>query len=174
MRKTLLMDRDGTMIEDKHYLSDPNQVEFLDGVIETLLELRRKEFQFFVITNQSGVGRGFFGMNEVNEVNKRISAILKTYDIEVKEFLICPHKPEDECNCRKPRVGLFKEIEGNYCIDIGNTYMIGDKMSDIEFGRRIGAESILIQNSKSMDDNYNDLKICSSFKDILKYIEHDA
>lgn len=172
--KTLLMDRDGTIIVDKNYLSDPQYIEVIDGVIDSLKKMKTNDFQFFIITNQSGVGRGYFKMQEVHEIHKELDKIFARDGIFIKEYLICPHAPNVNCQCRKPKTGLFKKIKSKYNIDTENTWMIGDKESDIEFGERIGVKTLYIQSSDTTLDNHNNTIICNKFSEILDHIKLES
>ncbi|MGD9639814.1 MAG: D-glycero-alpha-D-manno-heptose-1,7-bisphosphate 7-phosphatase, partial [Synergistaceae bacterium] len=143
--KFIILDRDGTIIQDKNYLHDPDQVFLLPGVVKGLKKLSHKGFKFIVLTNQSGIGRGYFKESDMFLVNDRLSAILSEEGIRITRFYYCPHKPEEECRCRKPRLGMVHDA----CSELGLTIediccVIGDKKSDVELADNIGAASVLV------------------------------
>ena len=111
--KYIILDRDGTLIEEKNYLHDPDQVSLLPGVIEGLKKLASAGYKFIVLTNQSGIGRGYFKESDMFAVNERLSFILSSEGIEITKFYYCPHKPEEGCRCRKPKPGMVHRLVGN-------------------------------------------------------------
>ena len=134
----ILLDRDGTVIKDKHYLSDPTGVEFLPGVKESLSSLAGKGLRFFLVSNQSGIGRGMFSMEAAVAVNDRLADLLRPYGVTFTGVQFCPHAPEDGCNCRKPATGMWDTLQKQYGLDAGSTIMLGDKEEDILFAARAG------------------------------------
>ena len=142
--KYLILDRDGTIIRLVHHLKDPKLVEFIPGVANALEILKGLGFRFGIISNQSVIGRGKASIQEVKEVNLRITNFFKKNGIEFDFFLFCPHKPEANCPCRKPNTLLGETVIEEFSIDPGQSYMVGDAISDIEFGNRLGLKSILI------------------------------
>ena len=133
-----LLDRDGTVIEDKHYLSDPDGVELLPGVGEALAAVVRKGVRLFLLSNQSGVGRGMFSKEDVLACNERLASLLAPYGVSFIDMLFCPHAPEDRCSCRKPAVGMWQSLESRYDLLPEQCVMIGDKEEDMLFASRAG------------------------------------
>lgn len=132
--KNILLDRDGTIIYEKYYLHNPEDVEFLPHVISTLKQMTDKQLKLFLITNQSGIGRGYFSLKDYYLVESKIDEFFAKHQIKFQEYLFCPHSPNDNCNCRKPKIGLWKKIKDKYNLDTNKTIMIGDKICDIKFG----------------------------------------
>jgi D-glycero-D-manno-heptose 1,7-bisphosphate phosphatase len=143
-RKYLILDRDGTIIRLVHHLKDPKLVEFIPGVANALEMLKGLGFRFGIISNQSVIGRGKASIEEVKAVNLRITNYFEKIGIEFDFVLFCPHKPEANCLCRKPNTLLGETAIEEFSIDPGKSYMVGDAISDIEFGSRLGLKSILI------------------------------
>jgi len=135
---TILLDRDGTVITDKHYLSDPGGVELLHGVAESLSSLSRKGVRFFLVSNQSGIGRGMFPQEAAVAVNERLAEMLRPYGVTFTGIQFCPHTPEHGCTCRKPATGMWDALQKQYGLDAGSTLMLGDKEEDILFAARAG------------------------------------
>lgn len=146
MTKIVFLDRDGTIIIDKHYSSNSDEIEFLPGSIEAMKLLQDNGFDLVIVTNQSGIGRGIFSLEQYASFNDRFMALLQSGGIEIREVLMCPHIPDDQCNCRKPRTKLIEDYlkKNNLRINKSKSYVIGDKQSDLELGDNLGIKSFLI------------------------------
>ena len=138
--RAIFLDRDGTLIFDHGYIKDPDKVDVLPGVIESLELLLKHGFMLFVVTNQSGVGRGMMSMDDVHLVNKKMLEIIGAD--KIKEILICPHAPDENCECRKPNTKLVDSVIEKYHISRIDSYSIGDKDSDKELAERFGGTGI--------------------------------
>jgi D-glycero-D-manno-heptose 1,7-bisphosphate phosphatase len=144
-RRFVLLDRDGTIIIEREYLSDPEQVELTQGASEALRRLQDIGLGLAVVTNQSGVGRGYFDAGRVELVHEKMSALLAAEGAHLDGIYVCPHTPEDGCLCRKPNTGLAEMAAKDLGFDLGAVFVIGDKRSDIEMGQQIGARTILVR-----------------------------
>ncbi len=144
-RRFVILDRDGTIIEESSYLSDPEQVRLLPGVGRALRELKEMGFGLVVITNQSGVGRGFFDEEQLRRIHERLRQQLESEEAGLDGIYSCPHRPEDDCQCRKPKLGLIERAAKELGFSPKNSVVIGDKAADIEMGRRAGAIPILVR-----------------------------
>ena len=144
-RRFVVLDRDGTLIEECSYLSDPDQVKLIPGAAAALRRLKALGLGVVVVTNQSAVGRGFFGEKRLEEIHHRLREILESEGVQLDGLYYCPHKPEDECGCRKPHIGLMKKASEELSFDLHNSFVIGDKISDIQMGRQAGAVTFLVQ-----------------------------
>ena len=142
-RRFVILDRDGTIIEEREYLSDPEQVTLIPGAGAALRELRRMGYGLIVITNQSGIGRGFFDLGQLQRVHKRLEELLQSEGIHLDGLYVCPHSPDDDCACRKPKLGLLQKAGRDLDFSIASSIVIGDKASDIEMGRMAGALTFL-------------------------------
>jgi D-glycero-D-manno-heptose 1,7-bisphosphate phosphatase len=147
--KVIVLDRDGTIVIDRHYLSDPADLEFLPGAAVGLRKMSDMGFRLAVITNQSGIARGFFSLARLNEVHERLSQMLRSIGVRLEGIYSCPHGPEDGCNCRKPKLELMRQASKELGFDMSQSIVIGDKDSDIEFGRRAGATTMLVSQPGS-------------------------
>jgi D-glycero-D-manno-heptose 1,7-bisphosphate phosphatase len=143
-RKVCFVDRDGTLIADKHYLSNPEGVEILDGVVAGLRLLMEADFAIAVVTNQSGIGRGYYEEEDMHRVNDRIGSMLAQDGIRVDGWFFCPHHPDEGCDCRKPRAGLANQAARALSLDISRPFVIGDSDADIGFARAIGAVGVRV------------------------------
>jgi D-glycero-D-manno-heptose 1,7-bisphosphate phosphatase len=142
--KVVILDRDGTMVIDRGYLSDPAGLEFEPGAAEGLKWLYSHGYRLVVITNQSGVGRGFFTIERLEVMNERLNIMVEEAGAKLEGIYYCPHAPDDGCACRKPALGLLMRAASELGFDPKSAIMIGDKESDIDFGRRAGATTVLI------------------------------
>lgn len=140
----VILDRDGTVIAEKHYLSAPEQVELLPGVAAALRRLCRAGARLFIVTNQSGIGRGYFSLDAYEQVAARLSALLKAEGVELEATLFCPHAPADRCACRKPDIGMWLELSRKFALAPEQSVMIGDKMDDIRFGLNSGLAAVIL------------------------------
>lgn len=144
-RRFVLLDRDGTIIVDRHYLSAPDQVELLPGAAEGLRRMQNMGFGLIVVTNQSGISRGYFDEARVAHIHQRMNALLEAEHVVLDGIYICPHRPEEHCSCRKPKPGLALIAASEKGFEFSKSIVIGDKASDIELGRRIGATTFLVR-----------------------------
>ena len=139
--KAVLLDRDGTLIEDKNFAYKIEDFELLPGVIEGLKRLQRN-FLLFIVTNQSGIGRGFYSENDFFRFNNHLIKVLEENQIRIEETFYCPHIKEENCECRKPKIKFIKDIVEGWNIDIEKSWMIGDHPSDILFGINGGCKTV--------------------------------
>ncbi len=140
----LFLDRDGVVIWDKHYLSDPAEVELLPGVAEAMLRARQAGFQLVGVSNQSGLARGHFTFSDFDAVMTKLVADLAEQGAWFDGFYYCPHGPDDGCRCRKPKIGMLAEASAVFTWDTARSWMIGDKMCDVSLGQKAGLGSILV------------------------------
>lgn len=142
---TILLDRDGTLIEERHYLSDPGLVALIPGVAAPMRRLGELGCLFFLASNQSGIGRGLFSAEDYRRVHERLEELLLAQGIRLAGAAHCPHAPEADCSCRKPRPGLWLDLAARFGLAARNTVMVGDKIADIRFGLAIGcAQTVLV------------------------------
>jgi D-glycero-D-manno-heptose 1,7-bisphosphate phosphatase len=143
----IILDRDGTLIKNVPYLSDPNEIFILPGTIEGLQLLKSMNYRFGIVTNQSAIGRGLATRQEVELVNSRMYELFHNFEINFDFLLLCPHTPDENCFCRKPNVGLGFYAINEFKVDADSSFMIGDKDSDIQFGKSLGLKTVRILSS---------------------------
>ena len=134
MSGLVVLDRDGTLIEERPYLADPAGVILLPHAAEGLRALSGQGFHLAVATNQSGVGRGYFGLEAVERVNRRLCDLLARESVTLDGFYICPHHPDEGCGCRKPGTGLLERAARAADASPAESFVVGDKECDIEIG----------------------------------------
>ncbi|MCG8526666.1 MAG: HAD family hydrolase [Opitutales bacterium] len=142
---------------NQHYLSDPNQVVLCKGAIEGLRMLVERGYQLVVVTNQSGIGRGYFAEADMRMVHERIEDLLGEETISIESFLFCPHLPDDNCKCRKPNPGLIEDWEKEHPINKEYSYVIGDRLCDIELGNNAKLKTALIKTT-----NYPEIELAAA------------
>lgn len=144
----ILLDRDGTINVDTHYLSDPEGLRLETGAADGLCQLRDMGFRFAILTNQSGIARGYFTRNRLDEIHDRLSSMLADHGITVDGYFICPHGPDEDCSCRKPLPGLGEQARDALGFDPAQAWMIGDKDADIGLGQALGSRTVLVRTGK--------------------------
>ncbi len=144
LRPAVFLDRDGTLIKDAGYLADPAGVRLLPGARESLARLRATGFVLVIVTNQSGIGRGYYSEKEFHVVNAAMLALLDANTIAATYF--CPDHPDRATDRRKPSPGMLCEAARDHALDLSRSYMVGDRRGDIEAGRAAGcAAGILVR-----------------------------
>ena len=139
----IFLDQDGTTIVDKHHLSDYREVELLPQAAEGLTKLKNLGFRLIVVTNQSGLARGYLSEEELTKIHARMTELLHDKGITIEDIMYCPHHPDDNCKCRKPGTKLLDDADGKYKFNYKKRFVIGDKEIDILMGKRFGGENSL-------------------------------
>ena len=163
-QKLLFLDRDGTIIIDKHYLHDPNEIELIPNVIQALTLFQKDNYLLYIITNQSGIGRGYFTEKDMHAVHERLDEIFKENGIKIEEYLFCPHAPDENCECRKPKPTLIDQVLKNHDYDASNSYMLGDKTVDREAGINAGINGVMIKRDSKTERE-------GEFLDLLEFYQ---
>lgn len=141
---SVLLDRDGTIIEDKHYLADPSGVELLPGAAAALQRLCVAGVALFVVTNQSGIGRGYFSEEAYLACHAALENQLAGRGVTLAGSAFCPHAPEMACACRKPALGMWRTLAAAHGLDAARCAMVGDKADDVLFGRRANFSIVVL------------------------------
>ena len=141
LQKSVFIDRDGTLIEEVNFLSRVEDLRFFPFTVEAIRLLKENGFLVIVVTNQSGIGRKIFEESAMHEIHEKIQADL---DGELNGFYFCPHLPDEGCACRKPNLGMIEAAGADFSIDLENSWMIGDKLIDIETGFNAGIKTALV------------------------------
>lgn len=144
-QRFVALDRDGTVIVERHYLSDPDQVELLDGAVPGLQRLRDLGLGLVLVTNQSAIGRGMFDHERLALIHQRLSELLATHGVRFDGMYYCPHTPDEGCACRKPKTEMLRLAATELGFDPRRSFVIGDKNCDIELGRNAGATTLLVR-----------------------------
>lgn len=168
MKPALFLDRDGCINIDRVYINQARLMELIPGSADAIARARRAGWLVVVVTNQSGIGRGIIAPGEMPKIHARLDELLKAADADaaIDLYQICPHRPEDECKCRKPSPYLVKEAAKKLGIDLKKSAFIGDKITDVETGEAAGCRwSILLRTGKGVDEakaaGKKKIKICA-------------
>ncbi len=146
----VVLDRDGTLILDRHYLDDPAGVELLPGA-SALARLCRRGLPLVVVTNQSGVARGLFSIETVARVNARVRELLAASGVALAAIYVCPHGPDEKCACRKPARGLVDRAARALGLRAEDAFFVGDRACDIELGRGVGGTTLLVRSGRGAE-----------------------
>jgi D-glycero-D-manno-heptose 1,7-bisphosphate phosphatase len=144
-RRFVLLDRDGTLIQERNYLVRVEDVELLPGTGRGLRLLSQAGLGLAVLTNQSGLSRGYFDQAALNAVHARLTQLLASEGVLLDGIYVCPHAPDDDCDCRKPKIVLAQRAAAELDFDPAMSFVIGDKPCDIDLGRRLGATTFLVR-----------------------------
>lgn len=144
MNKAIFLDRDGTICEEVNYLSRPEDLKLYPKAAKAVKMLRASGFMVIVITNQSGIGRGYFSELTLNEIHRKLENDLAEQLTAVDGIYFCPHIAQDTCLCRKPLTGLITNAATDFGIDLAQSWMVGDKLSDVQTGIAAGTKTGLV------------------------------
>jgi D-glycero-D-manno-heptose 1,7-bisphosphate phosphatase len=149
--RAILLDRDGTVIHAKHYPSRPDEIVLYDGLAPEMAALKASGFRLVLVTNQSGLARGYFDASDLTAMHDCLQTQLASHGAELDAIYFCPHHPEGalaelavECNCRKPKPGMLVQAARDLNLDLAQSWMVGDILDDIEAGNRAGCRTILV------------------------------
>lgn len=157
-KKAVFLDRDGTIVVHKPFLSSPDELELLTNAAEGLRLFKKHGYMAIIVTNQSGIARGFFNEKQLALVHKRLLSMLEDEGITIDDVCYCPHHIEGviekykiACECRKPKTGMFQSAAKQHRIDLSQSIMIGDSEVDMLAGKNAGCKSVLVRNGCAGD-----------------------
>ena len=147
-KKAVFLDRDGVINKNKiDYVKTINELEIFPNIEIPIKKLKKNNFYVIVITNQSAINRNLMTREQLNKIHSYIQQYLKTFDTSIDNFYFCPHKPNENCNCRKPKSGMLLEAIQEFNIDPKLSWMIGDNDSDIQAGLNVGCQTVRIEKN---------------------------
>jgi heptosyltransferase-2 len=164
---TIFLDRDGTLNEDPGYLRSASELKLLAGVGAALARLKSAGARLVVITNQSGVGRGYLTLKDLEAIHARLEGLLEQRDAALDAIYFCPHHPDDGCRCRKPATGMVERAVSELQVDLKKAYLIGDHASDIQLAKAVAVTSILVTRGKVDDQALNMLRAAGAMPDAV-------
>ena len=183
MKKAIFLDRDGTINVEKDYIYKSEDLVFEEGSIEALKTFKNLGYILIVVSNQSGIARGYFTEADLNIFNNNMNEILKKNGVEITEFYCCPHHPDGigkykkVCECRKPNNKMIEDAIEKYNIDRAKSYMIGDKISDIGAGLKSNLKTVLVKTGYGLKDmekiDKNETLICENLKDFSEILKRE-
>ena len=179
---TVFVDRDGTLNEDPGYLSNPDDLRLYPGVVEGIAKLKWANGHVVLVTNQSGIGRGYVTHADLQAIHDRLQATLRQGGGELDGIYFCPHVPDADCPCRKPKSGLVQQAVEQLGIELTRSYVVGDKRCDMELAHNIGSSGVLVSTTavsqKAIDGalqgHYAIEKVTGSFAEAVDWILDDS
>jgi len=176
----IFLDRDGTINHDKNYLSDEKQLKLYKNIEKPLIKFKQLGFKIVIVTNQSGIARKYFTVTKLKQINSKLMEMLKDLGVTVDGMYYCPHGPDDDCDCRKPKTGMALRAAKDLKIDLKKSYMIGDSVRDYLFGYNFGGKGILVltghgkkQFEKVKKEKQKPLAVVRSLLKTVEVIEND-
>ncbi len=173
-KRYILLDRDGVINHDSdHFIKSPEEWQPIEGSLEAIALLNRHGYKIAVITNQSGLARGLFDEPMLEKVHAKMQQMIEEKGGKIAAIYVCPHGPNDECNCRKPKPGMLEAFASEHNVDLKDIAFIGDSLRDIQAARAAGAQSILVKTGKGQKtlDNNPDLNI-PVFENLYEAAKH--
>lgn len=152
-RAAVFLDRDGTLIQERTYLADPEGVELVPGAVEALQKFEHAGLPVVIVTNQSGIARGLYSVQDYHAVAARLVEVLEAEGVPVTAVEFCPHHPDESgpCDCRKPATGMYRRAADRFGLDLAQSWYIGDKRSDVEMARSLGGTGVLVRTGYGRD-----------------------
>jgi D-glycero-D-manno-heptose 1,7-bisphosphate phosphatase len=158
MNKAVFLDKDGTLIPDIPYNIDPQKIVLSDDAVDGLVLLQQQGYQLIIVSNQSGIARGYFTEDKLIAVADKLKELFMQNGLKLDGFYYCPHHPKGllagyniECECRKPAAGMLLKAAADHHINLQNSWMIGDILNDVEAGNRAGCKTVLIDNGNETE-----------------------
>jgi len=178
--KAVFLDRDGVINIDTGYVSHSDDFEFIDGVIEACQKIKEKGYQLVVITNQSGIARGYFSEDEFMTLTEWMDWSMADKGVELDGIYYCPHHPDkgigeykQACDCRKPQPGMINSAAEFLKLDLSQSYLVGDKVSDIQAGKNAGiGTNILVRTGKDITEQGEELAdhVINTLQDVIELL----
>lgn len=175
-RRFVLLDRDGTIIVERNYLSNPDRIELLPGALDALKELKKLGLGLVIITNQAGIGRKYFDLDALSKIHQKLTGLLLKSGVVLDDIYFCPHTPEDNCLCRKPKTKLVEKARERHNFDPKLCFVVGDNKGDIELGNNIGATTILVRTGygrQTEKERINSDYVVDNLEDVLPIIKNE-
>jgi len=174
MQKAIFLDRDGVINVEKDYTYKIEEFEFVDSLFDSLKYLQDLGYKLFIITNQSGIARGYYTIQDYKILTNWMLDQLESNGIFISQTEFCPHGPEDNCTCRKPKTGMIDNILSKYQIDLDKSWLIGDKKADIQCAKNAKIKNTIQVKSGHKFDEKDSIAdfVCDSIKDIKDIIKN--
>jgi histidinol-phosphate phosphatase family protein len=159
-KRAVFLDRDGTIAKDVHYCRRVEDFELLPTVPQAIRLLNENGFKVMVVTNQSGIARGYFTEETLGQIHQKMKDELAKYNAWVDAIYYCPHHPDDGCDCRKPKTTLFLKAAREFDVDLSRSYVVGDMQMDIDAGTALGCKTVLVTTGPDEGNSVVDPPTC--------------
>lgn len=172
--KLIILDRDGVINQDSdNYIKSPDEFIPIPGSLEAIAQLNHAGYTVMVATNQSGIARGFYDIDTLNRMHEKLKRLLNNFGGHIDGIFFCPHGPDDHCNCRKPKTGLYQEIAERLNTSLTEVPVVGDSLRDIQSARAVGAKPFLVKTGKGETTlaKGEELEGVPVFKDLAECVE---
>lgn len=171
----IILDRDGVINEDSdEYIKSPDEFIPIPGSLEAIARLNHAGYTVLIATNQSGIARGYFDMDTLNQIHDKLKRLLNAYGGRIDGIFFCPHGPEDKCHCRKPKPGLYEEIAQRLNVTLDDVPAVGDSLRDLQAAQLVGAMPVLVRTGKGERTlaKGEGLKGIPVFANLAAYVDH--
>ena len=172
MNIAVFLDRDGTIAYDAHYCSSPENFILLPTVSDAIRLFNEHGFKVIVVTNQSGIARGYFTEEILTTIHQKMEADLNKSEASIDAIYYCPHHPDEDCNCRKPKTALFEQAAEKLDVDLNRSFVIGDTPMDIKAGKTLGCKTVMVTTgpSQEIDSRYSPDFIADTLLEAAQWI----
>ena len=171
--KLIILDRDGVINEDSDdYIKSTEEFIPINGSLEAIARLNQSGYSIAIATNQSGISRGFYTIDTLNSMHEKLRRLLAPFGGHIDAIFYCPHGPDDNCNCRKPKTGMFDEIKQRFSLDLYDVFAVGDSLRDLQAAQAAGANPVLVKTGKGMRtlekaDNLDSIPVFNNLADFV-------
>ena len=173
--KLIILDRDGVINEDTNYIKSPEEWLPIPGSLEAIRDFNHAGFKVVVATNQSGIARGYFTESDLQDIHATMQSALAQLDARIDGIFYCPHGPDENCSCRKPRPGLFERIAQTYAVSLQNVMAVGDSLRDLQAAKAAGATPILVltgKGQKTWQQHHSEIDGVASYENLSSFSQH--
>lgn len=174
--KLIILDRDGVINEDSdHYIKSPEEWIPIDGSLEAIARLNTTGYKVGIATNQSGVARGYYDLDVLADMHQKMHDLLAQHQGKIDYIAYCPHGPDDDCNCRKPKPGMLLEIAEHFGMPIENIIFVGDTLGDMKAAEQANISFVLVKTGKgvrTLETGKVDLNNIPVYENLLDFVEH--
>lgn len=171
----IILDRDGVINYDSdYYIKSPDEWLPIPGSLTAIAQLNRAGFRVVIATNQSGVSRGLYDLDMLSHIHEKLIRELASVGGYIEEIFFCPHHPDENCDCRKPKLGMFKQIQAKYGMDLSNTFFIGDTYTDMQVAKEVPCKPILVLSGKGQQAliTHPELASIPHFSDLAEAVRY--
>lgn len=180
-RKLIVLDRDGVINQDSDtHIRSPEQWIAIPGSLEAIARLCRQDYQIVIVTNQSGISRGYYSVNTLNRIHQKMLDELSHFGGEISALFFCPHRDEDHCECRKPKPGMLLALAQRLKCNLNDVYVVGDSLRDIQAAQSAGARPVLVETGNGLDTckqlesglRHEKIRPALRFSDLASFADH--